>query len=51
MAIRKADREQEECDKKAEKLIKAVKLMLSAAGFSLIRRIEIRHDQSGREYR
>lgn len=51
LAIRKADREQEECDKKAEKLIKSVKLMLSAAGFSLIRRIEIRHDQSGREYR
>ena len=51
LPIREADREQDECDKQAEKLIKAAKLMLSAAGFSLIRRIEIRHDKSGREYR
>lgn len=51
LAIREADKEKEECDKRAEKLIKAIKLLLSASGFSLIRRVEIRHDKSGREYR
>ncbi len=51
LAIKDADSEKEHCDRQAEKLIKAVKLMLSAAGFSLIRRIEIRHDKSGREYK
>ena len=43
--------ERDECDRNAERLIKAVKLMLAASGFSLIHRIEIRHDKSGREYR
>ena len=51
LAIKDADSEKERCDRQAEKLIKAVKLMLSAAGFSFIRRIEIRHDKSGREYK
>ena len=50
-AIKEADREQDGCDRNAERLIKAVKLMLAASGFSLIHRIEIRHDKSGREYR
>ena len=51
LAIKDADSEKEHCDRQAEKLIKAVKLMLAASGFSLIHRIEIRHDKSGREYR
>ena len=51
LAIKDADSEKEHCDRQAEKLIKAVKLMLSATGFSLIRRIEIRHDKSGKEYK
>lgn len=51
LGIRKADKEQEEIDNTAAEAIRLIKKFLGILGFSLIHRIEIRHDKSGREYR
>lgn len=43
--------EENELDKRVNSVIKGIKCILSASGFELISRIEIRDKKSGREFR
>lgn len=50
-AIKNATKDDEEIDGKAHELIKVLKFIINCAGFELLGRIEVRHKNSGKEFR
>ena len=51
VAIGQVCREESETDKRANELIKALKLIIRSCGFELTERLQLRDTKSGREYR
>ena len=50
-AMEPIQREQDEADRRASLLLKAIKIICELAGFDLMNRIELKDRRTGRKYR